>query len=653
MCGIAGWIAEAASAPGEDTLASMLQAIAHRGPDDQGTWRFHAGTEHEGYLGHRRLAIIDPVGARQPMCDPVAGLALVFNGEIYNFRELRATLSRCGYRCVRDSDTEVLLRAYQHWGRDVVQHLRGMFAFAIWDARNERLFLARDRFGEKPLFLHQNGGSLYFASEIKALLRVPGVEAAANLEAIGDYLTYRYVPGPRTLFSGIRKLMPGTIATWERGTLREERYWTPPDRQSRAAGPLLHDPVGGFLSRLDEAVRLQMVSDVPFGAFLSGGIDSSTIVALMSRHNSTVKTFSVGFREDRYSELPYAAEVARHFGTQHHEIVVSHLDVVERLARLVAYRDAPVSEPSDVPIHMLACEAARSVKMVLTGEGGDELLGGYPKHIAERVAQGFQLLPGPLRCRLIEPLAHALPYDFHRIKTAVTNLNIEDWRERYVRWFGALNHTERDQLTVLRLNGSASVDGPPFDSDPRASALRRMLYFDQTSWLPDNLLERADRMTMAASIEARVPFLDHELAAYVSSLPDRYRVRLLRGKWILREAGKQLVPERILKRPKVGFRVPINLWLRGRMREYLLDHLQSASSLTRVYYDTRVLDRVLAEHLDGRQNHEKLLWTLLNLEIWHRTCLRTTSPRPARHREFRPWPPRRTESAGTSTVRVA
>ena len=619
MCGIAGWIAEPDSPLAEDTLERMLQAIAHRGPDDQGMCRFRsAGTGHQVHLGHRRLAIIDPEGARQPMCDAGAGIALTFNGEIYNFRQLRDELSRFGYGFTRDSDTEVLLRAYQHWGRDVVNHLRGMFAFAIWDARNERLFLARDRFGEKPLFLHENGGGLFFASEIKALLRVPGVNAAVNLDAVWDYLAYRYVPGPKTLFTGIRKLLPGTAAIWERGILKEERYWTAPDRGPCNVQQPQRDIVPAFLSRLDEAVKLQMVSDVPFGAFLSGGLDSSSIVALMSRHNSMVKTFSVGFDDDSYSELAYAAEVAEHFGTRHHEIVINHRDLIERLPQLVACRDAPVSEPADIPIYLLAREAARSVKMVLTGEGSDELLGGYPKHIAERFAQGYQFLPGYLRNKFIEPLTHALPYDFRRVKTAVTNLNIEDWRERYVRWFGALNRSERDRLSVLRLNGAPVMDAPPFDSDPRSSTLRRILYFDQTSWLPDNLLERGDRMTMAASIEARVPFLDHELAAFVSSLPDRYRIRGLRSKWILREAGKQLIPDRILERPKVGFRVPVNAWFRGDMRDYLLDHLQNGASLTRAYFDARALDQVLAEHVNGKQNHEKLLWSLLNLEIWHR-----------------------------------
>jgi asparagine synthase (glutamine-hydrolysing) len=623
MCGIAGWIGRPAASLTEETLAAMLQAIAHRGPDDQGMYSSRcAATDHAVFLGHRRLAIIDPEGARQPMRDAQAGLALTFNGEIYNFRELRAELARLGYRFTLDSDTEVLLRGYQHWGSEVVHRLRGMFAFAIWDARSERLFLARDRFGEKPLFFRQSADGLYFASEIKALLRVPGVRAAVDRQAVWDYLAYRYVPGPATLFDGIRKLMPATTILWERGKITEKRYWTAPDRAAGGFAPPQGDVVTAFLRRLDEAVKLQMVSDVPFGAFLSGGLDSSTIVALMRRHNSTVNTFSVGFGEDGYSELAYAAEVAKHFGTRHHEIIVDHRDIVERLPRLVAFRDAPVAEPSDVPIHLLACEAARSVKMVLTGEGSDEILGGYPKHVAERFARGYQLLPAPLRHRLIAPLARALPYGFRRIKTAVTNLNIEDSCERYVRWFGALNHGERDRLSVLRLNGAPVIGTPPFDFDPGNSPLRRILYFDQASWLPDNLLERGDRMTMAASIEARVPFLDHELAAFVSSLPDRYRVRGLRSKWILREAGRGILPPRILSRPKVGFRVPVNEWLRGEMRDYVVDHLQSASSITRAYFDEQALDQIVGEHLDGRQNHEKLLWSLLNLEIWHRQYAR-------------------------------
>ena len=619
MCGIAGWIARPEGALTRSTLDAMLLALAHRGPDDEGIAQFRCnGTGEEVFLGHRRLAIIDPAGARQPMRDDDAGLAVTFNGEIYNFRQLRDQLSGLGYRFTRDSDTEVLLRAYQHWQCEVVDHLRGMFAFALWDAGKERLLLARDRFGEKPLFLHQSAHALCFASEIKALLRVPGVKCAVDPAAVWDYLAYRYVPGPQTLFSGIRKLQPGTTAVWERGELTESRYWSAPDRSAHRAGSPQADATAAFLVRLDEAVRLQMVSDVPFGAFLSGGLDSSMIVALMSRHNSKVNTFSVGFGEAGYSELGYAAQVARHFGTTHHEITVTDRDLIDRLPALVAFRDAPVSEPSDIPIYLLAREASRSVKMVLTGEGSDEILGGYPKHVVERLAPHYQRLPAGLRHGLVAPLARALPYGFRRIKTAVTNLNIKDWRERYVRWFGALSVAERDRLAVLRPACAVPTGAAPFDAEPRNSSLRRMLYFDQTSWLPDNLLERADRMTMAASLESRVPFLDHELAAFVSSLPDRFRVRGRTTKWILRAAARNLLPGRILTRPKVGFRVPVGNWFRGPMRDFLAGHLQGAASMTRAYYDTRVLDGILADHWSGRQNSEKLLWALLNLELWHR-----------------------------------
>ena len=615
MCGIAGWVAKPGAPLGDETMARMLEAIAHRGPDDEGTRAFRDGaTGWRVALGHRRLAIIDPNGAQQPMCDAGAGLALIFNGEIYNFRELRKELSSAGYAFKRDSDTEVLLRAYQHWGPGLVEHLRGQFAFALWDAQAGRLLLARDRYGEKPIYLAECAHGLVFASEIKALRCVPGLASGVDLGAVWDYLAYRYVPGPKTLFAGVRKLMPGTIGIWEQGGFKETRYWSPPDKKALVAKPSSGEELEGFLCHMEDAVRLQMVSDVPFGAFLSGGIDSSTVVALMSRHNSKVRTFSVGFGDARYSELEYAGEVARHFGTAHHELRVDPANMMELLPSLVAYRDAPVSEPSDIPIYMLAREASRTVKMVLTGEGSDEILGGYPKHVAERFSGAWQRIPEFVRRGLVEPLVRSLPYRFRRAKTAIATLNIEDRDERYARWFGALDRNERARLSVLRMNGFDTLEKPAKEN----SALRSILYLDQTSWLPDNLLERGDRMTMAASIEGRVPFLDHKLAEYVSGLPDEYRVRGLRTKWILREAARKLLPRRILERPKVGFRVPVNEWFRGPMRDFVSDHLLSKGSLTRRYYDPPVLDRVVSEHLQGRQNHEKLLWTLLNLEIWHR-----------------------------------
>jgi asparagine synthase (glutamine-hydrolysing) len=377
------------------------------------------------------------------------------------------------------------------------------------------------------------------------------------------------------------------------------------------------DPVGSFLGQLDEAVRIRMVSDVPFGAFLSGGIDSSAVVGLMSRHSEhPVRTFSVGFTESAYSELGYASTIAQQFRTEHHELTVSQDNLMDELPALVRFRDAPVAEPSDIPIYLLAREARKSVKMVLTGEGSDEFLGGYPKHVFERYAASYQLLPGFLRAGLLEPLVNALPYRFRRAKTAIHNLGLEDWQERMARWFGALSCRERAALVAFNVTENEMPRGIPCAENN--SALRRILCFDQTSWLPDNLLERGDRMTMAASLEARMPFMDHELAAFVSALPDSMRVRGRMTKWILREAMKRLLPAEILERPKVGFRVPVNEWFQGPMKDYLYDHVTGPGSRTAVYYKTTALERILSDHVKGRHNHEKLLWCLLNLEIWHR-----------------------------------
>ena len=592
--------------------------IAHRGPDDQGFLERDAGNGLRLGLAHRRLSIIDLSTGHQPLGNEDGSIQIVFNGELYNFLALRNELKAAGHNFTTQSDTEVIVHAYEQWGVNCLSRFRGMFAFAIWDAPRSRLFLARDRFGKKPLFLHQAAGTLIFASEIKAILAFPGMQAQVDTGAVWDYFSYRYVPAPATLFKGIRKLMPGSYAVWEKGHLTEQRYATAPDCDALTSRGVPSDPVAGFLEKLDESVRIRMVSDVPFGAFLSGGIDSSAVVGLMARHSTqAVKTFSVGFAESAYSELSFAKTIADQFKTQHHELMVSQDDLMAHLPALVRLRDAPVSEPSDIPVYLLALEAAKTVKMVLTGEGSDEFLGGYPKHVFERFVQPYQVLPGLLRHGLVEPLVNALPYRFQRAKTAILNLGLERFEERMPRWFGALSDRERQDLVALTPPAS-ELRGCQFDSPQNNSALRRILYFDQTSWLPDNLLERGDRMTMGASIEARMPFMDHELAAYVSALPDEYRVRGSTTKWILRQAMKRLLPADILERPKVGFRVPVNEWFRGNMRDYLFDHLTGADSRTSGYYRRQALNAILSEHVSGRHNHEKMLWTMLGLELWHR-----------------------------------
>jgi asparagine synthase (glutamine-hydrolysing) len=601
----------------------MTDAIAHRGPDDAG---FYEATARDGRgvigLGHRRLSIIDLSTGHQPLGNADGSIQIVFNGEIYNFAELRAELIERGYSFRTRSDTETIVYAYEEWGTDCVQRLRGMFAFALWDARRNQLFLARDRFGKKPLFIYQRNGTLLFASEIKALLQFPGVTARVNREVLWSYFQYRYVPSPQTLFEGVRKLAAGSWLLCDADGTREHRYYVPPDGEPLQADSACTDIPHAFLRFLDDAVRIRMVSDVPFGAFLSGGVDSSAIVALMARYsNQPVRTFSVGFSEQEYSELRSARVISDLFKTQHHELVVTQNHLLENLPTATRLRDAPVAEPSDIPIFLLACEASRTVKMVLTGEGSDEILGGYPKHIFERYVTTYQLAPGGLRRNLIEPLMACLPYRFRRAKTAIRNLGISSFGARMPSWFGALSTDECTKLLALpRSQGETdTIDPMPAPDD---SALRKILFFDQISWLPDNLLERGDRMTMGASIEARMPFLDHQLAAFVSSLPDSWRIRGITTKRVLRHAIKDLVPREILQRPKVGFRVPVNEWFRHSMRDYLLDHLTGSDSCTRDYYQPTRLKQVIREHMDGRHNHEKLLWCMLSLEVWQREyCL--------------------------------
>jgi len=618
MCGITGIISNNEELGSRRTLELMTEAIKLRGPDDYGIYEGVGENGNYIGLGHRRLSIIDVDSGKQPLTNEDGSVFLVFNGEIYNYQELRGTLVEKGHKFKTSSDSEVIVHAYEEYGEDCVSHFRGMFAFAIWDSVNDSLFMARDRFGKKPLFYILEDNSILFSSEIKSFTKIQELKKGVNTSVIGDYLVYRYVPGPETLYKDILKIEPGSYATYCDGIFKQKKYYYPSDRSAYSKVMPTKDPIGRFLEIFRESVRLRMISDVPFGAFLSGGIDSSAIVGLMTEYSQIpVKTFSVGFQESNYSELKYAEVIAKHFKTDHHELNVTHDELITYLPELVRYRDAPVSEPSDIPIYLLAKEASKTVKMVLTGEGSDEILGGYPKHVFERYARYYQRIPKALRHRLLEPIVSSLPYRFRRAKTAIATLGIEDAVNRQPRWFGAISYKESREL--LGLEGNFSTENwkrTPFLVDKAASPLRKILYFDQTSWLPDNLLERGDRMTMAASIEARMPFMDHELSEYVSSLPDNYRVRGRSTKWILREAVKHILPEKIVNRPKVGFRLPVNEWFRGPMKDYLYDNLMGDDSVSREYYRKDLLSKILKEHIDGRHNYEKLLWTMLNLEIW-------------------------------------
>jgi asparagine synthase (glutamine-hydrolysing) len=616
MCGFAGLIRMARLDDPGAVLRAMTSALRHRGPDDEGFFdaTASAGAVRVG-LGFRRLAIIDLSLGHQPMANEDGSVHIVFNGEIYNFQSLRAELVAHGHRFATQSDTEVIVHAYEQWGAACVRRLRGMFAFAIWDARKEELFLARDRFGKKPLFLAEAGGTLLFGSEAGALLASGLIRPEVDEGALWDYFTYRYVPGPRTLLKGIRKLPPGCHATWRAGRLTEARYYDIPDRQPGPGGRAPADAVPAFLAKLDEAVRIRMVADVPFGAFLSGGLDSSAVVALMTRHSSQpVRTFSIGFAEGAFSELEHARQVATRLRTEHTEVSITGADLTTHLQHLQSLRSAPIAEPTDIPLYLLSRKAAESVKMVLSGEGADEFLAGYPKHVFECYGNSLRAVPAVLRSRVLEPLVNALPFRYHRLKTAAACLGTESFEARMPRWFGVLSDAERSAL--LKVPGPLGTASVQFDTPAGNSPLRRALYFDQASWLPDNMLERGDSMTMAASIEARMPFVDHELVEMASALPDDCRIRGMQTKWILRAAMKDVLPREILERPKGGFRVPVRDWFRGMLREYVEDSLLSPGARSAAYLERPALERILAEHMAGRHNHEKLIWSLVSLESW-------------------------------------
>jgi asparagine synthase (glutamine-hydrolysing) len=620
MCGIAGLVTGSA-ADQRTAMKNMLDRLAHRGPDGEGTFSAICdGGRRHMMLGHRRLAIIDVENGAQPMIARGGNLAIVFNGEIYNYVELRNELALLGYSFETGSDTEVLLRAYEQWGEDCVGRLRGMFAFAVWDGERDHLFLARDRFGKKPLYMYEDGDDFIFASEIKAILAVDGIRRRLEDDSVREFLLYRYVPAPNTLFKGIRKLAPGTTLVRRAGMSRERLYYRPHDGHAK---PIFfmdkRQAVALFREKLEESIKIRMRSDVPFGAFLSGGLDSSTVVALMSRHSPIpINTFSVGFDGDESGELPFARIVARHFKTNHDEVTLTARNFADLVPEVVRALDAPISEPATVPLHALSLLASKRVKMVLSGEGADEFLGGYPKYLFEPfIPLGQGLLPRSLRAPVLRYLSDLLPYRFRRARILAANFALDDERQRFPRWFGALSQDEVADLAHPIPDGRC-IDARPFETDAGVSTLRRLQYFDQSSWLPDSLLERGDRVTMAASIEARMPFMDHELSEFISSLPDSFRVHGMTGKWILREAIKNDLPPEVLARPKAGFPMPLNRWIRGPMRDLVGDLLLDPGARTLDYIRRDPLADRLQEHFKGRRDHTKLLWTLLSFELFQR-----------------------------------
>lgn len=619
MCGIFGFVLDTNRALDEAALIARMDTLQHRGPDGSGYWLGTTADEKfQVGFGHRRLSIIDIAGGAQPMWSADGAVVVIFNGEIYNFIELREELRALGHSFRSDSDTEVLIESYRRWGNDAVLRFRGMFAFALFDLRRQRVLLARDHFGKKPLFFAQRGSDLQFGSEIGCLLDAPGVDRQLDWDALEQLLIDRYVLGPATLFRSIRKLPAGCIGVWEQGSFKIESYFTPPVAMSAPNNSSFPDAVRQFGDVFDEAVRIRMRSDAPYGAYLSGGIDSSAVVATMSRHSSApVKTFSVGFEEEAYSELGHARTIAAKFETDHQELIVTPENYMNAWPDALRHRGAPVSEPADIPILLLSRAARSSVKMVLTGEGADEFLAGYPKHRAESwVSSYHRLVPKPIHDRLLKPLIDALPYGMRRAKILARSLSERDLHRRVRAWFGGLSFAER--ANILGRHPISDLKLFPF-LPQGVSPLRQVLFFDQRYWLPDNLLERGDRMMMAGSIEGRMPFMDVELARLAATFPDRFLVAHARGKGVLRAAIRSILPSQIIERKKVGFRIPIDQWFRGPFRDRLLDLLSGSQSEIRRILNRAAVDRYVTEHLSGQNNHQQVLWMLANLELFIRT----------------------------------
>ena len=626
MCGIAG-ILDFRGLGDADLRAvrGMTETLRHRGPDDSGFYEWPDGAPVVA-LGHTRLSIIDlSAGGHQPMADPTGRYWIVYNGEVYNYRELRVGLERRGHVFTSSSDTEVLLRLYTEHGTAALAMMEGMFALAIWDEWKRTLFIARDRLGKKPFFYHFDKGRFIFASELKAILSCPGVKAKVDERMLSTYLTLRYVPAPRSLFEGILKLEPAHCGVVDNGGIKTTRWWEPMPGFAEMRLDDEREYREEFLRRLTRAVEKRLVADVPVGAFLSGGIDSSSVVWAMSGVVSgRVKTFSVGFDDPWESELEYARMAAQAFGTDHHEIIVQPEDYINELGRIVWHRDLPISEPADVPIYLLSRLAAKEVKVVLSGEGGDEILGGYYKNLVESFSYIFSSVPEAFR-RALRRGFRLLPYRFRHLSSYLETVGISDPIVRSFMWFASMEGNEILTLDIppdlhlpegirgrLDLIGCRGIDA--------------MAYIDLGWWLPDNLLERADRLTMSSSIELRAPFLDHCLVEFCCRLPRRMRVRGLSTKVILREAMEGKVPHEIIKRGKKGFPTPIGRWFRKELRGWAADIIFSKKCIERGMFHMGKLRKIFDEHVRGTRDNTKALWTIINLELWCEMFIDTNNP---------------------------
>ncbi len=597
--------------------------MVHRGPDDEGLF-----IERNVGLGHRRLSIIDLSGGHQPMSNGNETIWITYNGELYNFHELRAEMEAWGHVFKTKSDTEVVLRAYEVFGDACVEHLHGMFTFAIWDSRRQRLLLARDRLGIKPLYYAMHDGTLFFASEIKAILAASTLRPALNEAILPEFLATRFVSGEETFFRGVKKLLPGRTLSWSAGEgFRERRYWgLAVQRDCSAAG--LEERARELRARLEAAVRSHLMSDVPLGLFLSGGIDSSGLAALMARMvKEPIRTFSVGFAEPEANELAYARLAARAVGAEHREVVVSPSEFFDVLPRLIWHEDEPIAFPASVPLYFVSRLAREHVKVVLTGEGADELFLGYTRYWVtawnDRLSRAYALVvPGPVREK-VRRLVRALPSGVRRYAERTFLAVPAGPRGLFYENFAVFPEAIQQRLladTALLAARDPYAAGLRCYGAGSGEALERMSQADIQTYLVE-LLMKQDQMSMAASVESRVPFLDHEFVEHVAAIPSRFKLSGWQTKTVLRAALRDLVPEAILTRRKMGFPVPVGRWFRGPFWPVIEEFVLGPRARGRGLFEPAVLRRLAEEHRRGEGEHGDRLWLLVNLEIWQRVFL--------------------------------
>ncbi|MGW3368911.1 asparagine synthase (glutamine-hydrolyzing) [Streptosporangium canum] len=618
MCGIAGMVS--VRGPDPELVRRMCDVIAHRGPDGEG---FHS--DGRAALGMRRLAIIDVATGDQPVYSEDGRVVAVFNGEIYNFRELRRELVRRGHRLRTKGDSECLVHLYEEYGADMVRHLRGMFAFALWDRDRERLILARDRVGKKPLYWRSDGHSIWFGSELKSLEQDPGMRREVDPVALHHYLTYQYVPAPWSIYEGVRKLPPGHVLVWERGQVTFRRYW----RLDRTPRPVADEREEEERLRelLLEATRIRMVSERPIGAFLSGGIDSSAVVAAMAMQSGEqIKTFCIGFEDGRYDERHKARMVADRYATDHHEFVVTS-DLLDLLPRLAWQFDEPFADSSAIPSFYVAQLSRRHVTVALTGDGGDECFGGYQRYALMNQAHRIPGMPRALAAvsaRVGTLLSERSDYGSARRRLGrLMRFAAEPPSLRYAGLMSRCTPGQKSEIYSDALRDRlAETDSHRlieeiFLSSPAQTDLGRVLDVDTATYLPGDLLVKVDITTMANSLEARSPFLDHHLMEWAAGLPDALKVRKGQTKLLLKRAVAPWLPGELLHYPKKGFGVPLAAWLRGELRELAYDTLTDGTARGRGLFRPTVVRDLLQRHIDGA-DHGDRLWSLLQLELWHR-----------------------------------